>query len=48
METNIKTTPVSSLYTIIIPQYAEGNHCNAANGELLRFGDAACFEKYIP
>ena len=27
----------------IISQYAEGNHYNAANGELLRFGNATCF-----
>ena len=27
----------------IRPQYAEGNHYNAVNGELLRFGDGTCF-----
>ena len=25
------------------PQYSEGNHYNAVNGELLRFGNATCF-----
>ena len=27
----------------IITQHAEGNHYNAVNGELLRFGNATCF-----
>ena len=30
-ETNIRTTPDHNLYMAIIPQYAEGNHYNAAN-----------------
>ena len=27
----------------IIPQYTEGNHYNAVNGEILRFGNASFF-----
>ena len=34
---NIRTTPDHSSYMTVIPQYAERNHCNTANGELLRF-----------
>ena len=27
----------------IIPQYTQGNHYNAFNGKLHRFGNATCF-----
>ena len=27
----------------VIPPYAEGNHCNAVNAELLRFGNLTRF-----
>ena len=42
---NIRTTPDYSSYIKIITQYAERNHysASAVNGELLRFGNAACF-----
>ena len=45
-ETDIGATPNNSLYVTVIPQYAEGNHYNAVNGEPLRFGDAIrfCFQ----
>ena len=33
--------PGNSSYITIISQYEEGNHYNAANGELLCFGNAA-------
>ena len=42
-EANIRTMPENSSYTTIIPQYTEGNHYNAVNGELLFFGNAICF-----
>ena len=42
-KTNIRTMPDNSLYITIIPQCAERNHYSAANGELLRLRDTACF-----
>ena len=40
---NSRTTSDHSSYITITPQYAEGNHCNAINVELLRYGNATCF-----
>ena len=42
-EGTIRTTPDNSWYMTIMPQYAEGNHYYAANGELLRFGNTVYF-----
>ena len=43
-ETNIRTMPDHSSYITIIPQYTEGNHYSAVNGDL-HFGNATFFVK---